>query len=227
MTNLYGSDILKIGGTKVKVLQVLLKGQSDVLPIVIDMVTSARGWLQAVLPELRANPDPGVKAAFNACFINPPDTNAAMNQVRSILQTIYNNLNGDFALKLLDKGNAVGYVNKYYGGRVHLVGGVIQYDKDGDPISRRGTIHVGLEVTRENPVLATVTLIHEAGHKWISLQDHGDRGYFNNACTKYWVPGLTWQEALKNADSHAVFVYQAILAKFKTVQVHSRVLTVS
>jgi len=222
MTRIYGSDTLKIGNTKVKVLQVLLQGESDLLPIVTDIIESARGWLQAVLPELRANPDPKIKAAFNSCFINPPDTASAMNMARSILQTIANNLNGDFALKILDKDAAVGYVNKYYKGRVHLVGNVIQYDKDGDAISRRGTIHIGKEVTRDNPVLATVTLIHEAGHKWISLQDHGDKGYYDDLCTTYWSPGLTWQEALKNADSHAVFVYQAIKAKFTSVMVNSR-----
>jgi len=222
MPRIYGSDTLKIGNTKVKVMQVLLQGQSDLLPIVKDMVTSARGWLQAVLPELRADPDPKIRAVFNSCFINPPDTGSAMNMARSILQTIANNLDGDFALKLLDADDAVGYVNKYYTGRVHLVSNVIQYDSDGDPIARRGTIHVGSEVTRDNPVLATVTLIHEAGHKWVSLQDHGDKGYYNNACTTYWAPGLTWQEALKNADSHAVFVYQAIKAKFTSVMVNSR-----
>jgi hypothetical protein len=36
------------------------------------------------------------------------------------------------------------------------------------------------------------------------------------------VPGLTWQEALRNADSHAVFVYRAIKAKFTSVLVNNR-----
>src|SRR5436190_3572215 len=224
MPRVYGSDTISIGSTKVKVMQVLLQGQSKLLPIVTDVVTSARGWLQAVIPELRGNADPGIKAAFNECFMNPTDLNAAMNQARTILQTIYNNLNGSFALKLLDANDAVGYVNRSYKGRIHLVGGVIQYDKDGDPISRRGTIHVGVQVTREDPVLATITLIHEAGHKWVSLQDHGDKGYYWSECTTYTAPGLTWQEALKNADSYAVFVYKAILAKFKNVVVHGHAL---
>jgi hypothetical protein len=164
MPRIYGSDTLKIGNTKVKVKQVLFQGQSDLLPIVKDIVTSARGWLKTVLPELRANADPKINAEFNSCFSNTPYTNAAMNTVRSILQVISNYLDGDFALKLLDADDAVGYVTSYYRGRIHLVGNVIQYDDDGDPIARQGTVHVGKEVTRDNPVLATVTLIHEAGH---------------------------------------------------------------
>jgi len=224
MPRIYGSETVVIGGTKIKVMQVLLQGQSDLLPVVKDMVTSARGWLLAVLPELRANTDPGIRAAFNQCYMNPPDLASAMNQAKSILQTLYNNLNGSFALKLLDADDAVGYVNRYYKGRVHIVGGVIQYDKDGDPIARRGTIHVGIQVAREDPVLATVTLVHEAGHKWVSLQDHADKGYYKDDCSAYCAPGLTWQEALKNADSHAVFVYKAMLAKFKSVTVHGHAL---
>ena len=52
-------------------------GTREILPIVKDIVTSSRGWLQAVLPELRSNPDPKIRAAFNSCFMNPPDTASA------------------------------------------------------------------------------------------------------------------------------------------------------
>src|SRR5258708_39782094 len=114
MPRIYGSDTLKIGNTKVKVMQVLLQGQSDLLPIVKDMVTSARGWLQAVLPELRANPDPKIRAALNSCFINPPDTRSPLNMARSILQTMATKLDRGFALKLLDADDAGAYVTKDY-----------------------------------------------------------------------------------------------------------------
>ena len=58
MPTIYGSNTIDITGTKVKVKQVLLKGQNDLLPIAKDIVVSTRGWLQTAIPELRNNPDP-------------------------------------------------------------------------------------------------------------------------------------------------------------------------
>lgn len=48
-------------------------------------------------------------------------------------------------------------------------------------------------------------LIHEASHLYAATDDHAERGYTNNQ-GQYRQPGLTPEEALKNADSYACFV---------------------
>jgi hypothetical protein len=224
MPKIYGQDTLNVGGTKVLIRQVLLKGSSTLLPIVSDVVASARGWIAAVLPELRTGAVFEVRRAFDSCFILPPDTAAAMNTVRTVLSTVGGFIGRELALKIVDEDDH-GYVNRYYGGRIHMVGGVVQYDADDDPIARRGEIHINATTVRDNPVLATITLIHEASHKFSNLRDHGDRGYFHDDLSGYWTPGLTWQEALLNADSYAVFVYKVMAAKYHSVMVHGRSLT--
>jgi hypothetical protein len=223
MPRVYTGTTIDVGGTKVKVKQILLQGQSDLVPLMKNIVLTARGWLQTTIPELKNNPDPKVAAAFNACFISPPDATAAMNTVRSVLQTVKNFIDGSFAVKVRADDDAYGYVTSYYAGRTHSkVTGVIQYDSDGDPIARRGEVHVDTATVRKNPVLATITLIHEACHKWGNLDDYDDKGYFNPKCTAYGAPGLTWQQALNNADSYAVFCYKVVAAKFNSVTVNGK-----
>ncbi len=223
MPRVYTGSTIDIGGTKVKVKQVLFQGKSDVVPSMKNIILSARSWLQTTIPELKQNPDPKVAAAFNSCFISPPDMNAAMNTVRAVLGTVKNFLGGSFAVKVREDDDAYGYVVSYYQGRSHSrVTGVIQYDSDGDPIARRGEVHVDTATVRNNPVLATITLIHEACHKWGNLDDHDDKGYFNSKCTAYDAPGLTWQQALNNADSYAVFCYKVMLSKFTSVTVNGK-----
>jgi hypothetical protein len=223
MPRIYTGTNVDIGGTKVKVKQILFQGKSDLVPITKNIVLSARAWLKTTIPECKNTPDPKVAAAFNLCFISPPNMSAAMNTVRSVLQTVLNFLGGSFALKVRADDDAYGYVTSYFQGRLHSrVTGVIQYDSDGDPIARRGEVHVDTDTIRKNPVLATITLIHEAAHKWGNVDDHDDKGYFNPKCTAYGAPGLTWQQALNNADSYAVFCYKVMLAKFLSVTVNGK-----
>jgi hypothetical protein len=222
MVRIYGKDTITVGGTKVIVRQVLFQGSKEVTKTVSDIVSSARAWIRATLPELRANPEFKVRRIFDKCFILPSDTGTAMNVVKSGLTTIASFINREFALKVREDDDAHGYVSKRYGGRIHLVGGVIQHDEDGDPISRRGEIHLSKSTVLENPVLATITLIHEAGHKFSNLRDFGDQGYFKDDLSFYEDPGLTWQQACRNADSCAVFVYKVTEAKFNSVMVHGK-----
>ncbi len=222
MVRIYSKETINVGGAKVKVRQVLFHGSKKVVTAVQAIVSSAQAWIRMTLPELRGNADPKILTLFNACFISPADKSAAMNVVRSGLTTIGNFIGRDLGIKVREDNDAHGYVSKYYGGRVHLVGGVTQYDEDGDPIARRGEVHIGKDTVLNNPVLATITLIHEAGHKFANLRDFGDKGYFEDDLSGYDAPGLTWQEALRNADSYAVFVYKAMESRFKSVMVNGK-----
>jgi hypothetical protein len=222
MVRIYGKDTVTVNGSKVIIRQVLFHGSKEVTRTVSDIVSSARAWMRMVLPELRGNPDPAILGLFNTCFINPPDKVAAMNVVKAGLTTISSFIGREFAVKVREDDDAHGYVKKYYGTRVHLVGGVVQHDEDGDPISRRGEVHLSKDTVLDNPVLATITLIHEAGHKFANLRDFGDAGYFKDDLSSYDDPGLTWPQACRNADSYAVFTYKVMEAKFKTVMVHGK-----
>ena len=222
MVRIYGKDTVTVNGSKVIIRQVLFHGSKEVTRAVTDIVSSARAWIRMTLPELRSKPDPKVGALFGECFANPPDTAAAMNTVRSSLSTIGNFLGRELGIKVREDDDAHGYVKQYYGNRVHLVGGVIQYEDDGRTIARQGEVHIAKDTVLENPVLATITLIHEAGHKFVNFQDFDDQGYFKDDLSGYSAPGLTWQQALRNADSHAVFTYKVMESKFKTVMVHGR-----
>jgi hypothetical protein len=81
-----------------------------------------------------------------------------------------------------------------------------QYDADDDLIHNRGEMHLAASIMRTGDT-AAVILIHEAGHKYANLRDHGWSGYFASDYTGYEDNNLSWQQCLVNADSYAVFAY--------------------
>jgi hypothetical protein len=215
---IYRSKTINANGTPVIVRQVFGKGDSQARQKMVSIASAAKGWLTHALPECRSNPSPGVADAYESCFIQPPSS-AGMNTVRSVLSQVSSRLTSKYGVKILDDSDAYGYVSRRYGGRVHLVDGVIQYDEDGDAISSRGEIHLDKTTVLTNPLLATITLIHEATHKFSNLRDFGNQGYFKDDFSGYVAPGLTWNNALRNADSYAIFVYKVMQTKFHSVVV--------
>ena len=72
----------------------------------------------------------------------------------------------------------------------------------GDLVSR-GHINFGQHLLEPGRglIIQLETLIHEASHRFANTRDYGNRGYTNEAGTRYLQPGLTRQEAILNADS--------------------------
>ncbi len=217
----YGSTTKQVGTSKVTVRQLKFNSDKVVVQRVCNIVKSARAWLVVTLPEVRTNPSPGTEGDFRLCFNGA--SNAGFLTVRAVLQNVLANLDKDLSLKVgnfVDSENALGYASAYFSGRRERVGGQIFYE-DHDPaktrISRYGDIHLDKRHVLNQPVKATITLIHEATHKFSNTDDHGARGYFNNDGTRFRARGLTYREALNNADSYAWFVYKTVTSKFKQV----------
>jgi hypothetical protein len=98
-----------------------------------------------------------------------------------------------------------------------LTNGTIFYDEDGDAIHGMGEIHLDKNTVRTDMTMAVITYIHEATHRFSNTNDYADRGYFKSDGSSYIQPGLTWQQALNNADSYAYFVYKTMQAKCSSV----------
>jgi hypothetical protein len=216
MKRIYTSKEITVGPARIAVRQVLGSGDSDIRERVKRIASSAQGWLSNALPEVRSNMTPGVAAAFQTCFLKVPDP-AAVSTVKAVLTTTANSLRGQHGIKVRQDDDAYGYVNLSYGGRKHLTNGVVFYDGDGDAIHRLGEIHLDKNTIRTDMTMATITYIHEATHRFANTDDHGDRGYFRSDGSAYIQPGLTWQQALINADSYAYFVYKTLQSKFRSV----------
>jgi hypothetical protein len=154
----------------------------------------------------RASKNELLAPVFRFCFhTNPLPENT--NIVYSVLQTIDGALQASFGVKVIDmEGGTLGYVTRRYTGCVQQVGGALQYDKDDNLIHNRGEMHIAKSILQNGDTLA-VTLIHEAGHKYANLRDHGWRGYFSTDYAGYEQNTLPWQQCMVNADSYAVFVY--------------------
>lgn len=206
MKRIYRTTKLQCGATQLEVRQVLGRGESTNPPKVAQALQTSRQWLRDALPFLHAHIDDRTRSAFKHCFRKDPDS-ASLNTVRAVISNISAGLNQPkLGIKVLADDDALGYVQRYYNGRVHTTFGALFYDASGDAIAHRGEIHLATDVLND-PDVAAVTLIHEAAHKFSNLRDHGNQGYFDGKCRNYMTPGLQWQQALMNADSHAVFVY--------------------
>ena len=212
MKKIYRTTKIRPNGVEVSVRQVLGRGQDRIPAIIAEAATKARQWLvSAVAADPRT--DSRTKSIFSHCFQHPGDS-AAISTVRATLSTINSSLSRAYGVKVnADDGSTFGYVKRSYNGRPHMINGMVQYDEDGDVVTRRGEIHVCLLATDTGSDMAAVTLIHEAGHKFANLRDHGDRGYFDGNNKTFCAPGLKWQEALWNADSYAVYCYKIAKAK--------------
>ncbi len=216
MKRAYVGKEVNAGGVKIKVRQVLGYGDADIRNRVTRIATTAQGWLAATLPEVRSNMNPGVAAAYQECFTRAPDS-AAVSTVKAVLTTTSNSLRRPHGIKVRNDDDAYGYVNLSYGGRKHLTNGVAFFDSDGDQIHRMGEIHLDTTTIRNDMTMAVITYIHEATHRFSNTDDHGDQGYFRSDGSSFCMPGLTWQQALNNADSYAYFVYKTMQSKYHSV----------
>lgn len=207
MKRIYKTTTIRPNGVEVSVRQVLGRGKERVPAMIMEAAVKARQWLM-LAQSADPRTDSRVASIFRHCFRTQPNS-ADISTVRSVLSTINGSLSRPYGVKVnTDDGSTLGYVKRSYSGRPHLVNGTLQYDKDGDLITRRGEIHVCLLAVDTGADMAAITLIHEAGHKFANLRDHGDRGYFDGDNRTYSAPGLTRVEALYNADSHAVYCYK-------------------
>ncbi len=202
--HLYRSTTLFVGGTRLEVRQVLGRGNARYPLLVQQALLRARQWLINVPPFLHVGGDAQMASAFQHVFRAAPDP-ASLNTVRAVNSNILRGLSDQvLGIKLLEDDGAYGYVRRYYAGRQHLVFGARHIDADGDVVSRRGEIHLSPSVL-DDPEMAALTLVHEAGHRFSNLLDHGDKGYFTSDGRNYEQPGITPQQAMLNADSHAYF----------------------
>lgn len=211
MKRVYKTTTINPGGSRIWVRQVLFYGNSAIPQQVAIAVQAARNWLSQTIPELRHDMAPNIASSYQHCFRAAP-TPEDISTVKSVLTTVFNKLSDDFGIKVREDDEAYGYVRRYMSGRVHFDSGVQFYTALGNPIARRGEIHIDRNTLLHSPRMSVVTLIHEASHKFANLRDHGDRGYFEADYSDYEAAGLTHEEALMNADSYAVFCYFAHIA---------------
>lgn len=207
MKNVYTTTKVRAGGTELKVRQVLFKGNDRVPERVAAATISARAWMNSARPQyLIQQTIDDMQAIFRFCF-HADATPERRNIVRSVLQTIDSALQRDFAVKVLGgQGSTLGYVTRYYTGCIQQTMSVYQYDADDDLVHRRGEVHISRGIL-SNGDQAAITLIHEFGHKFANLRDHGWAGYFKSDSSGYEDNTLTWKQCMVNADSYALFVY--------------------
>jgi len=210
-----GKEVIA-GGVKINVRQVLGSGDKEIRERVKRIATTAQGWLGAAVPELRSNMPPAIAAVYQTCFNHAPDP-AAVSTAKAVLSTTSSSLREPHGIKVRNDDDAYGYVNLSYGGRRHLTNGTAFYDQDGDAIHRMGEIHIDKQTIRTDMTMAVITYLHEATHRFANTDDHGDQGYFKSDGSSYIQPGLTWQQALRNADSYAYFVYKTMESKYRSV----------
>lgn len=87
-----------------------------------------------------------------------------------------------------------------------------QKRKDGFTVARhsehnnliaRSDINIATSTLDKGVIVRVQTMIHEASHRYANTRDYGNRGYTNEAGTRFFEEGLTRQEAITNADSIA------------------------
>ena len=207
MGRIYKTTDIMAGGVRVSVRQVLGSGDSRIPQIIAAATVTAQHWLALVIPSRgSAQYKELIDPIFRFCFHTDAGSNNT-NIVFSVLQTIRSAISQPFGVKVIDmRGGTIGYVTRYYSGCIQQAGGGYQYDEDDDVIHRRGEIHLRKGILGDGDLTA-VTLIHEAGHKFANLRDHGDAGYFKSNYQGYEDNTLSWQQCMYNADSYAVFTY--------------------
>jgi hypothetical protein len=203
----YVTQSVMVGGTKIEVRQVLGSSTDSAVQAIAAATVTARRWLQLAIP-LRSswqyNRDIAPLFRF---FFHTDASPENVNIVWSVLQNINRGLQLPFAVKVSNKNpSTLGYVTGYYAACVNRNGGVYQFDAEDGVLRRQGEIHLFRGILNKGD-LATVTLIHEAGHRFGNLEDFGDDGYFTEDYSDLNSYKLPWQECMRNADSYAAFVY--------------------
>lgn len=175
---------------------------------ITKMVVRAKAMLSTTMAMISTGSiDSTTKGFANTYFLTGPGgpTQMEWNGIANVLQLTYQGLGNDVTLKLGADGNH-GYVSASVVSP-GTAGAVI--DQDGDHVSYNGhTLHVSKKRMLRNPEVGTITIIHEASHKYANTFDHDDQGYREEDDSGWWAPGLTRAQALKNADSFAYFAYR-------------------
>lgn len=203
----YTTTTVRVGGTKIDVRQVLLKGDKMAPQLVAAAVMNARAWLQEVIPLRRSwQYDEKIKPIFRFFFHTDP-TPENSNIVWTVLNNINRGLQGSFGIKISrNDPSTLGYVTGYYSECANRNGAIYHYDEDDGVLWRQGEIHMYRGMLSKGD-LSTVTLIHEGGHRFAGLEDFGDEGYFTEDYSGMESYTLPWQKCMRNADSYAAFVY--------------------
>lgn len=196
-----------VGGTKISVRQVMGTGTDIAVQQVAAATATARNWLKTAIPLLPSwQYTEKITPLFRFLFRTEPNP-VNTNIVWSVLQNISNSLNRPFAVKVSNRNpSTLGYVTGYYAECVERGGGVYLFDQEDQVLRRQGEIHIYRGTLAKGDV-ATVTLIHEAGHRFANLEDFGDDGYFTEDYSGLGSYTLPWDKCMRNADSYAAFVY--------------------
>ena len=204
---LYSTKKVMAGGTQISVRQVVGTGTDIAVQQLAAATVTARQWLQLAIPLLPSwQYTEKITPLFRLLFRTEP-TPANMNIVMSVLQNINNGLQRPFAVKISNRDpSTLGYVTGYYAECVERGGGIYLFDQEDQVLRRQGEIHIYRGTLAKGDV-ATVTLIHEAGHRFANLEDFGDDGYFTEDYSDLHTYILSWEKCLRNADSYAAFVY--------------------
>lgn len=136
------------------------------------------------------------------------DTNSR-KVVQTVMVQTFNGINTTHDVKLTESDHAKGpnYVNIKNNDKGHSV-----IDMETGQPRVIGQIHVSREKVQNRADYAAFTYIHEATHRYAGTVDYGDTGYIwltkylDTGVAEFRAPGLTSQQALKNADSYALFI---------------------
>ncbi len=78
---------------------------------------------------------------------------------------------------------------------------------NGRYVRRKGTIHISKRQMADLPNRRSISVVHEATHKYANTHDFGDKGYWDYGAKTYRNEDLKHGEAMQNADSFAIFAY--------------------
>lgn len=220
----YVTKSINAGGTQIAVRQVLGSSTDIAVQAIGAAVVTARRWLQLVVP-LRSSWQYNQQIAPLFRFFFHTDAKAEnLNIVWGVLQNINRGLQAPFAVKISNKNpSTLGYVTGYYAACANR-GGIYLYDAEDEVLRRQGEIHIFRGILQKGD-LTTITLVHEAGHRFANLEDFGDEGYFTEDYSGLDSYTLPWQKCMRNADSYAAFVYflaNPALAKVRLTKLAER-----
>lgn len=203
----YVTKSVTAGGTTIEVRQVLGTSTDSAVQAIAAATVTARRWLQLVIP-LRSSWQYNQEIApLFRFFFHANASPENVNIVWSVLQNVNNGLQRPFAVKISNNNpSTLGYVTGYYAACANRRGGIYLYDAEDQVLRRQGEIHMFRGILNKGDP-ATVTLIHEAGHRFANLEDFGEEGYFTEDYSDLDSYKLPWQKCMRNADSYAAFVY--------------------
>ncbi len=209
------------GGNKVNIAHTKLSGalSKSEQTTAAEVVATSRAYVANAANLVRAAEwSDAAKAAAAACFLTPaggPD-NATKTLIQKVLTMTNAGIAGQTTIKVGSSVGANGYVN-IHKDLLHKFTSKKVTNLQTNKSEYIGGAHVDrayIDKTTEDRPRAILTFIHEATHRYAGTVDFDDKGYIS--ATNYFAgngimfrqPGLTAAEAVINADSYAVFIYQ-------------------